>query len=187
MGFFNYIKKCLSPSQCKEDGQLLHKEQLNRSDCYLIQYEKWRKTSRAQDILANIHSALEQRIAQTGAKDNAICFFMIPTINGFTLQFRANRWNQEDFIYFVEYLKRALQQKAGFDSCDSTHEKVKQQHYTEFVERHSLKNNTPDSPYQQILLRLCSTHNKIKSIKLCATCRSGQSPNFSHFLKSLID
>jgi len=185
MGFFDYIKDCLSSNTPEEEGELMSKVPLERPDSYQIPYNKWVKTARYKEMLQSASQSFAKKRGCPTKRDKSICFIMIPTINGFTMHYNPTRWQTDDFKYFFEYLKNLLQQDFGYDECSSTEEKTKYSNQIETVERHSLKTSNTSIDYSSILIRLCYTNNQITSIKFCATCLPTKKPNFGLFLKKM--
>ena len=186
MGFFNYIKNRFFSNDCQEEeGQVLGKEPLQRSDAYRIQYEKWLKTNNYQAMLQAIQTAFPQKCACRSKKDQAICFLMIPTINGFTMRYDAARWEQDDFKYLFEYLKDLLTQHFAYEECTSLQETIQYPKHKETIERHSLKTANTETHYSKILIRLCYTNNKITTLKFCASCTPGKQAAFNLFLEKM--
>ncbi|BDS14146.1 hypothetical protein [Aureispira anguillae] len=184
MKFFDYIKKTLSPSCC-EQGEQVSKEPLKRSDDYCIQYGKWLKLNKHQDMLKTIYEASTKRTGCSSQKDKSICFLMIPTINGFTMHYDAQRWEQQDFRYLLEYIAQLLIQNQGYEQLSSMKETIQYANRKEVVERYKLKSCHPETAYSDILIRLCYTNNQITSLKFCATCAKNKKPNLSDLLQKI--
>lgn len=187
MGFFDYIKDMFSADCCQEEGQLLSKEPLQRGDDYCIRYGNWMKTGKHQIMFQTIQEALQKKGGCPTKRDKAVCFVNIPNLKGFTMYFKSERWDQEDFRFFFEYLSVRLTQEFGYERKSSTEEKIQYANHTETVERYSLKQPDPNADYTSVLIRLCYTNNKITTIKFCASHAIGKKTDFKLFLASLAE
>lgn len=185
MKFFNYIKKTFSSNGC-EEGEQLSREPLKRSDDYCIRYDKWLKQHKYQDMLKVVHEASTKRTSCCSKRDKSICFLMIPTINGFTMHYDADRWEEQDFRFLFEYIARLLIEKHAYKKFSSMKEVIKYADRVETVERYKLKASDETAAYSDVLLRLCFVNNKMTSLKFCATCAKNIVPNFTDFLNELI-
>lgn len=188
MGFLDYIKKHFLSKECEEEeGQLLSKEPLQHSDDYSICYNKWIKTKRYEPMLKEVIASYDKKRGCPSKRDKAICFLMIPTINGFTIRFDKGRWEEDDFKYFVEYLRTKLIQEFGYDKTKSNEEKIQYKKHLETVERHCLKSSNEELDYSHVLIRLCFNNNRVSTIKFCATCAIGKKPKFKELLQKIAE
>lgn len=184
MEFFNQLKNIFS-SNCCDEGKAVSKEPLIRSDDYCIQYGKWQKENKHQEMLQMVYEASIKRTGCPTKKDKSICFLMIPTINGFTMHYDEKRWDEEDFRYLFEHIAIVLIEHYGYNKSSSTKEVIEYNNRKEIVERYQLKTTDAEKDYSEILIRLCCTNNKITSLKLCATCTKYKKTNFQYFLKKI--
>ena len=168
MNLLNYFKKSLAKNCCSE-GDLINQEPLERSDDYCIQYEKWLKLKKYQPILQSLYEASLSNKICSSKRDPFISFLMIPKINGFTMNYDAQRWEEEDFKYLFEYIATYLIKEHQFDSSTPTREITEFSDRVETVERYKLKDPAIEVDYSGILVRLCYTNGSIASIKFCGT------------------
>lgn len=166
MRFLNYIKQQLGFSTCDDRSTGKEEGFTERSDAFIIQYEKWIKAGHHIAMLNELMSAFELRKDSCRKRDNFICFVAIPMVHGFTMYYTPERWEREDFQYFAEFLKDYLQHQFQYECCSTT-ENNRKQGELETTERHSLRSLHTSNFYPQILIRLSWNNHRIKNIKVC--------------------
>lgn len=178
MKLLNYLKKTLAKNCCS-DGDLINQTPIQRSDNYCIQYEKWLKLNRHQSMLQSLYEA------SVNKSDASISFLIIPKMNGFTMKYDVNRWEEEDFKYLFEYMATYLIKNHEFATVTATEEITEYSNKVERTERYRIKDPALEVDYSNILLRLCYTNNKIDSIKFCGTCTKQRITNLSGLIKKM--
>jgi len=184
MNLLNYLKKSLSKNCCNE-GDSTNQESIQRTDDYCIQYGKWLKLNKHQSILKSLYEASLNTKGNVSEKDAFISFFIIPKINGFTIQYDRQRWEEEDFKYLFEYIAAYLMREHGFETVSSTREVIEDSNKVEIIERYKLKNPTLEVDYSDVLIRLYYTNNQVTSIKFCGTCAKKRITNLSGLIKKM--
>lgn len=182
MKLLNYLS---NSEDYHDEGKLISKESIQRSDDYCIQYGKWVASNKQQPILQEVYEAFLNQEKSSKIKDAAISFLMIPKINGFTLKYDSERWEEVDFMYLFEYVVLTLMKDHGFDKICSIKEVTQYFDRVETIERYKLKNTNQEVDYSEILVRLCFVNNKISSIKFCATCTEKRITNLSGLIKKI--
>ena len=184
MGFLNYIKQQLGFSTCHPDSTGKAGGLVERSDAFVIQYEKWLKNNRHADMLQELIDAFELRKDSCRKRDNFICFVAIPMVHGFTMYYTPERWEREDFQYFAEFLKDYLQHQFQYECCSTT-EKNRKNGDIETMERHSLRTVSSSNYYPQILIRLIWRNHRIKNIKVCLSGVAQKEIVIQHFFAQM--
>ncbi|WMX14768.1 MULTISPECIES: hypothetical protein [unclassified Aureispira] len=184
MKLLDYLKNSLSEGY-REEGRVVSSEPIQRSKDYCLGYAKWLKTNKHQAMLEKLYNASLNQKDFDIPEDPAINFLMIPKINGFTLQYDARRWKEEDFKYLFEYFATCLMQEHGFELVASAKEVAKYTDRVETVERYKLKNVKDEVDYSDVLVRLSLIDNEVSTIKFCATCTKKRITNLSHLLKKI--
>lgn len=186
MNFLNFIRSKIFTSNCQEEeGKTISTTSLEKVDGDTAFYQQWLKYNRHKTLLDAISQAAQKRMGCPLQKDKSICFLMIPTVNGFTFRFDANRWVEDDFKYLVEFIRQKLTQKLDYELSESTQEKVQYADRIETVDRYSFKSKDSTTPYSKILLRLAYTNQSIVNIKFCATMTACQKGDFNALFDEL--
>lgn len=180
------MKNYLSSNCCQDEGQVIKEEPLERSDEYCIRYGNWLKTNRYQKMLHTLYQVFEWQSSKSSEKDNNIHFVNIPSLNGFTMSFNPERWEQDDFKFLFEYLAMEFMQQYKYRKLLSKTEYIRFPNRTEIVERYTLNGNHEEAIYSCILLRLCYINGKISTLKFCANCADKNAQSFQNILQRII-
>ncbi len=134
-------------------------------------------------------------------KNNGICdpslmFLIIPSVNGFVIQFNDERWHEQDFICLLDYFKDKLTKEEGYFSQVSDIKTVKKGSNIKSVQRHYLKpprefsvspGEKKDQKFGNMMISLNSEEGIIKSLKLSATHYNDHLFKKAYTFDSLID
>jgi len=165
MGLFDNVKKIFSNKEEKEEARLIGEQPLKRTNEYLIQYEKWLRSDEHRQMLQLLADSFKAKNNEGGQKDHAVCFLMIPSVNGMTYSFDSNRWAEEEFIYLFDYMCQKLEE-LGYSCQSSKVESWDRDEYQENVQRCQMVNK--EDRFDKVLLRLTFKNDKMYSLKCCA-------------------
>lgn len=191
MRFLNLIRSFFSTNQtdnnnlkteseniliAAEESNVIH-EIIERDDAELKYFEQWSNSPCRNKMLSWIAQEYD-RYKNTGACDPALMFLMIPSVNGFIIQFDPGRWHEQDFICLLDYFRDRLKKEDDYFIQVSDKKTTNKGNNSESIQRHYLKpprefikktDEKKNQKYGNMMISLCFNNGKIKSLKLSAT------------------
>jgi hypothetical protein len=209
MGFWNQFKKIFSTANSEqkkltadskiqnpaEEEVLLSHEQIKRSEEETKLFFKWTFSEKKSSILHWLNSEFSN-YAENGCCDSNLMFLIIPSVNGFIINFNPDRWGREDFIYLFDYFKYNLKNHEDYFEQVSDIKIIKKENQIETTQRHYLKpprqiqqsNDAKiDQKFGNLMISLTEVDNEIKMLKCSATYYSDRSYEKPLCFDKLID
>lgn len=166
-----------SPSGCEgHEGELVLHEVLCRDEEELAYYEKWNDSNTKTQMLSWLEEQFQKYNRQCCC-DCKINFLMIPSINGFVIQFDEKKWREADFVCLFDYLKFRLKD-VGYLSQVSDIKAIRKGSCIETTQRHYLKpprefgleyGDKMDQKFGNVMVTLNFVNERMTNLKFSAT------------------
>jgi hypothetical protein len=189
MRFWEKIKNIFNSgqSECKNsdevtenlstEEEILSHELIERTDLDKAYYAQWSASTAKTNIL-NWLLQEYQNYREKACCDRALMFLMIPSVNGFIINFDEGRWHEQDFISLFDYFKDQIKNGDEYFVQVSDIKTVARGNSIESVQRHYLKpprafnlefGQKRNQKFGNMMLSLTSKNGIIQSLKLSAT------------------
>lgn len=178
MNFWKQLKHIFkSAEQGTAAQQNIRHEVISRTPEEQEAYAEWVGQEAYSETLAWIFEQYQMLQVAPGRVDSCIDFLQIPSMNGFVLHYDPNRWDGDDFVFLLDFLKKQVKEIGyrGQVSDLRTYQKNKK---LETVQRHYLKpprnfqQQYPqkiDQHYGNIMIVLTLHNERIVNLKFSAT------------------
>jgi hypothetical protein len=141
MSFFNQIYQKLFANLDKQTLPPI-KEVLQRNEQEMNEYQAWKGTENANDLVKSIHQAYHYK--KTGIISNIqVHLFNSPAANGFALTYQPN-WGKKVFKFLMERSKEIVLQENYFVQA-AERQILDKSDYVETIEKYYLKPNIFES------------------------------------------
>jgi hypothetical protein len=191
MGFWSVLRKIfltasnnqkVSAAESKiqfpvDEEILISHEALKRSEEETKLFFKWTFSDKKASILEWLSDEF-WKYNEKGCCDANLMFLIIPSVNGFIINFNSEKWSREDFIYLFDYFKYNLKNLENYYEQVSDVKTIRIGNTVETTQRHYLKppRHIPteeemkiDQKFGNLMISLTEVDNEIKMLKCSAT------------------
>ena len=184
MNFWRQLKKLFAEEQPEgaqgcgsaTEPQTRH-EVLQRSKAERQAFQAWMQA----EGYRHFSTWLEQRYAdfqqQKLLGQDPICFLLIPSVNGFVIDYSPERWEADDFVHFFDFLKHRVME-LGYHPQTADQRHTRCGSVMESIHRYYLKPPRPtqyipgepnEQHYGNIMICLTLHNERLVNLKFSAT------------------
>ncbi len=159
-----------------EEEELLLHEVLQRSKQEQAAFAEWQKSERARGMLRWLGEEYDKYLQKGKNSDKDLDFIAITSIDGFVIQYNAQRWDSEDFQHFFDYLKECLRRLGYWQQLADVRSvrragRIHTNHRYYLKPPRSFENTGKPAPqyFGNVMICLCMDNEKLKQLKFSAT------------------
>lgn len=178
MNFWKQLKHIFKSAEQDDPAQQnIRHEVISRTEEEKQAYEEWLARKTPEDILNWVYEQYQLRQIDPSDVHDCVDFLAIPSMNGFVLHYDSNRWDGDDFVFLLDFLKAQVK-TLGYRGQVSDLRTYQKNGKIETIQRHYLKpprnfqRQYPekiDQHYGNIMVVLTLHNERIINLKFSAT------------------
>lgn len=163
----------------------VQRQNKNKSIASNIHYNNWKKSKQPRSILKLLQGNYNINKFSSKMDSNHVCFLMIPSIKGFTINY--SHPTDADHRFLFEWLKEICVQNLNIKNC--TYSKIDESDIYEFPsfrERYILHAAADEPEFKSILLQIEYQNHRIVSLKFSASNSPDKSVCLNYIFNQLL-